>query len=358
MTQEKESAMDDIILSYFDGTISSDELVQLKYWISECSENREYFKALARIHKALSIAANTEGFDAKAAFTKISNKYPDLKSSYTNRHFRQIYFTIAKVAAIIIFGFLLGYAYNNIINSTGSINHGELSKSEFTVPLGSKSKVLLPDGTEVWLNAGSSLNYYSDFGSKRRDVFLSGEGYFKVAKMKKPFIVHAGGLTVKALGTEFNVKAYADEFVTQAILVHGSIAVDKIAPNNEKTGDEKGGVILVPGQQVVYHRPTTAPAESILAEKLEVRDINPQSAISWKEKCWIIEKEELQSLAIKLERKYEIKIVISGNDLKKFKFTGVLKNESIEQVLIALSLSAPIKYKFIKGIVYLSDSKY
>lgn len=357
MTQEKERAMDDLIISYFDETISPDELTQLKDWISESSENRAYFKALAKIHKASSIAANIEGFDAKAAFIRISNKYPDLKPTNTNKHFRQIYFTVAKVAAIIIFGFILGYAFDHVIHSSEAVNRGVLSKSEFTVPLGSKSKVLLPDGTEVWLNAGSALNYYSNFGSKRRDVFLSGEGYFKVAKMKKPFIVHAGGLTVKALGTEFNVKAYADESITQAILVHGSIAVDKIAPNNEKTRDEKEGVILVPGQQVVYHRSATASAESILAEKLEVRDINPQSAISWKEKCWIIEREELQSLAVKLERKYEIKVVIMGNDLKKFKFTGILKNESIEQVLIALRLSAPIKYKFIKGTVYLSDSK-
>ena len=153
------------------------------------------------------------------------------------------------------------------------------------------------------------------------------------------------------------MKAYADEGITQAILVHGSIAVDKIIPNNDKSTDQKAGVILEPGQQVIYHRPTTASAESILAEKMVVSNINPQSAISWKEKCWIIEKEELQSLAVKLERKYEIKIVFIDNDLKKFKFTGVLKNESIEQVLIALRLSAPIKYKFIKGIVYLSDSK-
>ena len=200
MTQEKENAMDAIILSYFDGTISSDEVVQLKNWISESPENHTYFKSLVKLHKASTIAANIEGFDANAAFTRISKKHPELKTVNTKKHLRQIYYTIAKVAAILIIGFTLGYAFTHIINRSTETNLAGLSKSEFTVPLGSKSKVLLPDGTEVWLNAGSSLNYYADFGSKRRDVYLSGEGYFHVAKQKKPFIVHAGSLTIKALG--------------------------------------------------------------------------------------------------------------------------------------------------------------
>jgi transmembrane sensor len=357
MTKEEANPMDDIILSFFDETISSEELEQLRFWISDSPKNKEYFKKLVRIHKATNSALNVEKINAKTAFTKISDKYPDLKSSSSNRKFRRIYFTIGKIAAILIFGFFLGFVFRNSISSPGSKKHQDLSKCEFTVPLGSKSKVLLPDGTEVWLNAGSSFNYYSDFGLKKRDVFLSGEGYFKVAKNKKPFIVHASGLTVKALGTEFNVKAYADEKVTEAILVHGSIAVDKIIRNEEESSTDKNGIILIPGQKVIYYRPTSASSESATSGKMEVSNINPLSAISWKEKCWIIEKEELQSLAIKLERKYEVKIAIKGNDLKKFKFTGVLKNESIEQVLIALSLSAPIKYKFIKGTVYLFDSK-
>jgi ferric-dicitrate binding protein FerR (iron transport regulator) len=356
MTQQEEKPIDNIIISYFEGTISSEELGQLRYWISENSNNRDYFKKLVQIHKASDIAFNTEEFDAKEAFKKISKQYPELKSSNTNNYIRQIRFSIGKVAAILVLGFLLGYGVNNIIGSSLLKGHHALSKSAITVPLGSKSKISLPDGTEVWLNAGSSLNYYSDYCITKRDVYLIGEGYFKVAKMKKPFIVHATGLAIKALGTEFNVKAYPDEKVTEAILVHGSIAVDKFIKKDIKSPVNETGVVLIPGQKVVYYRPTSLPSDSLLSGKMEVSNVNPLSAISWKEKCWIIEKEELQSLVIKLERKYDVKIIITNNDLKRFKFTGVLKNESIEQVLRALCLSAPIRFKFIKSTVYLSDS--
>ncbi len=355
MTLKEEKPIDNVILSYFDETISPEELEQLRCWISDSSNNREYFKKLVQIHKASSIAFNAEEFDAKTAFKKISKKYPELKSSKTNNHIKQICFRIGKIAAILVLGILLGYGGKSI-NSSWSKKNNTLSKSVITVPLGSKSKVSLPDGTEVWLNAGSSLNYYSDYGINKRDVFLIGEGYFKVTKMKVPFIVHTTGLAIKALGTEFNVKAYPDEKVTEAILVHGSIAVDKMVKNDEKYSVDETSVVLVSGQKVVYHRSTSASSDSFLSGKMEVSNINPLSAISWKEKCWIIEKEELQSLIIKLERKYDVKIIITSKDLKKFKFTGVLKNESIEQVLKALSLSAPIKFRFIKGTVYLSDN--
>ena len=143
---------------------------------------------------------------------------------------------LSRYAAIFILGILLttitSYLYRNYFDSNYTVQ-------TIKVPYGAKSTIHLTDGSEVILNAGSKLEYTSLFGRNAREVSLEGEAYFTVTKNpKKPFIVKTSGLTVKAYGTEFNVKAYPEDEIIQATLIKGHIGVQKTISANNKNSRE------------------------------------------------------------------------------------------------------------------------
>src|SRR5699024_2281168 len=129
-----------------------------------------------------------------------------------------------------------------------------------TTKAGSKTKIMLPDGTKVWLNADSKLTYPNDFQHiPKREVTLVGEAYFKVKHdAEHPFVIHTKGLTVRDIGTEFNLKAYPDDENSSLSLIEGSVSVSLI---NDKDKD----LILKPGEKVVYH--TTPKTKEPIAGK-------------------------------------------------------------------------------------------
>ena len=108
-----------------------------------------------------------------------------------------------------------------------------MNYTEIKVPLGAISEIILPDSSQVMLNAGSTIRFRSDYNSNNRDIQLQGEGYFKVAKNENlPLIVNTGNLKIKAVGTEFNVKAYPDEGIIETTLVSGIVEISKEGQDN------------------------------------------------------------------------------------------------------------------------------
>ncbi|NJK96971.1 MAG: FecR domain-containing protein [Bacteroidales bacterium] len=134
--------------------------------------------------------------------------------------------------------------------------------------MGSKSSIRLPDGTEVVLNAGSKLTYDFSYGITSREVSLIGEGYFKVAKQKNsPFIVKTAKAHIKALGTEFNVKAYPEENEVEAILVEGTIQVNKFDLKKRRIELSDSGIILKPGQKILISDKDYSPKSKDQSQK-------------------------------------------------------------------------------------------
>jgi len=213
---------------------------------------------------------------------------------------------------------------------------------------------VLPDGSTVWLNAGSRIKYRNDFNKNNREIQLSGEGYFKVTRNADlPFRVIAGDLSIMAIGTEFNVKSYDDEDIIETTLVEGKIAIHQ----DQK---QKKSIYLEPHQKAIYMKYdknlTVTDMRLVVENKHEelklkkgiiyiAEKIDPEPTVAWKENRLIIKGEELNSLAIKLERKYDVKFVFGSESLKQFRFTGTLENETLTQVLDVIKLSAPIEYK-------------
>ncbi|HEX3010080.1 MAG TPA: FecR domain-containing protein [Bacteroidales bacterium] len=230
-------------------------------------------------------------------------------------------------------------------------------------PKGAKTFLTLDDGSKIWLNAGSKLQYNKTYNSKDRNVTLEGEAFFQVSKNKHlPFKVLAQGVEVKALGTSFNVNAYPEDGYVQTTLVEGSVVVSSI-----KDGSKEPPVILKPSQSVtVYTREIENKREKIADTmmvaktpgKIDIRkNVDVKKFISWKEKRWVFEREYISNLTSKLERRYDVKIIVLDEELNNYKISGILEDETLDQILSAIRLTVPMDFKINGDTVQLSLNK-
>jgi len=237
--------------------------------------------------------------------------------------------------------------------------------NEISVPLGSKTVVLLGDGTKIWLNSGSSLKYPSKFSGKTREVILTGEAFFDVKKnARKPFIVKTSSLSIKVLGTTFNVKSYPEEGTIETTLVNGAVTITKntdinfnavvhLKPNQRATYiKEEGKLILADVEKkIVKDEPIVEIGQKrkekmILSENI---DIVPFTA--WKDDKLVFKNECFESLCTKLERWYNVKISIDDPELKKYHYTGILQKETINDVIEIIRLTMPFQYEVNHSVI-------
>jgi transmembrane sensor len=209
---------------------------------------------------------------------------------------------------------------------------------DFSVAMATDQKVfkVLDDGTKVWLNKKSSVSYNKAFGQGKREIFLEGEAYFDVVKNQSvPLFIHAGNIDIEVKGTAFNVNAYKENPEIKVSLVRGSIQVtDKL--NN------KDQVLLRPNQKLIF---STSPQKG--NQKFLIMSMAPNSLLQelrWTSDTLTFQKEKLKELALRMEKKYDLKIVIQSEQLKEKRFSGAFINETIQQALEALKLSYPLTY--------------
>ncbi|MBZ5857803.1 FecR family protein [Flavihumibacter profundi] len=234
--------------------------------------------------------------------------------------------------------------------------------NEVSTRNGSKSKITLPDGSQVWLNSGSKLTYSKEFGSVLREVTLTGEAFFDVVKNPaKPFLIHARNINIRVVGTAFNVKSYPGDKTTETSLIRGII---EVRINNRP----KEKIILKPNEKLVV-AVDDKPLEKTLKPRLAAVHKTPQVVIdsisympvdstvietSWMEGKLIFRDESFQELALKMERWYGVTFQFSDNRLDQLRFTGVFQDETLQQALRALKITAPFSYKIDKGKVIIS----
>lgn len=251
---------------------------------------------------------------------------------------------ISRIAAVLVLTFILGALSFYFLGKSFKTTAERSYYSEIKVPLGAKSMIVLPDSSVVWLNAGSEIRYSTDFNKKNRDISLQGEGYFKVAKNKHlPFIVDAFGFTVKAVGTEFNVEAYAEDRTIKTILVKGKVKLD------HETKSIVGDVFMNPNSKAVFYKNANDPDVRNGKPRLLIEtNIDPLPLISWKDNRYIFKSEPLQNLAIKLGRKYNFKFIFETDEIRNYRFSGILKDETLQQVMDVIKQTSPITYE-IRG---------
>ena len=232
--------------------------------------------------------------------------------------------------------------------------------------LGSRRSLLLPDGTHVWLNAGSRIHYDSDMLKKdARIITLSGEAFFDVARDKdRPFIIHTSKIAIRVLGTAFNVKAYPLDRVTETTLMGGSIELTINSKPYQK-------IILKPKEKFALIDETRDSLRSRPArpetsnhsnrEKLVVQDVVPVEVedkeyvkeVSWIDDNFVFQNETLEELAPKMERWFNVHIHVDNARVGNLHYSGIFHKETIGQALRALQLIRPFNFKITDNHVFI-----
>ncbi|KQC01332.1 FecR family protein [Pedobacter sp. Hv1] len=250
------------------------------------------------------------------------------------------YTTWLKVAAVLVLLIGAGVLGNHLLNRNAEQNFITL------VATNEKTFKLLADGTKIWLNKKSTLRYNKTFGKQQREIFLEGEAYFDVAKNKEvPLFIHAGNIDIEVKGTAFNVNAYQGNPNIQVALIRGSIQVTNRL-------DQKHQVLLQPNQKLIFSKLSSK------NDQFAVLPIAPELLLKetkWTSDTLTFQKEKLKDLALRLEKKYDLKIEVKSELLKEKRFSGTFTNETIQQALEALKLSYPLTYTISNKLVVIKD---
>ena len=363
------NSIEDKIVSILSGEASQEEIAEVRRWLAESADNRKLYNDYLFIWNISGVIGRKDGYRTEAAWTSLdkqmtAQRHPALYALSWKKAMM-----VAAVAGIV---FLAGMRVSRFTGKPADEQH-MLTYAEHTSPYGSKSKVKLPDGSQVWLNAGSTLRYSSDYNTNRREVYLEGEGYFDVTRNEKtPFWVQTSTITVKVLGTAFNVKAYPEESFVETIVERGAVQlIDPLSKSKEMTvlrAHQKA--VVEKGSQPEVEPEAEAPEQEVKPEEgvkpssyipiaaVKVNsEVRTEAYTSWKDTRWVIEREKLSTFAVKLERRYNVRFVFADDDLKDYVFSGKFEDETLDQLLEVLKLSAPILYRVKQNTVYLSRNK-
>jgi transmembrane sensor len=332
-----------LLTRYITGQLTDTERQEVKYWIGLHPENELYFIELYEAWQNM-LYLKPEAINEEKAHQLFLNKIsPEKKSVKPVRWLR-----VAAVFFCLILSSLLIIMYHYSTN--------DRNKHQVMTRNGSVKKVLLSDGTIVWLNAGSTLKYDADFGKTNRTVYLEGEAFFDIGHNNKtvPFLVITQNYTIRDIGTKFNLKAYPGDPFFETTVVKGEVAIE----GNFDSGQHDVNRIYVKPQQVlkVYYHPekddhnekqliASAPraynevqVSQIDSAKIEVYD-------GWKDNLLVFDGSTLGEIARVLERRYDVKIGIDSRELQNIRYSGSFKNvPDIDKVLHIIKQNTPISY--------------
>lgn len=313
-----ESNIENLIIRYLSSEISDDENKELSDWINQSSHNKSDFIVIKDIWDSSRKISDRADEQLAIFYKRQYLKSRDSRMVFIKR-------TIS-VAAILLLALIIG----NLVPKTTNTSTDSLQV--FSVPLGSRSKVILADGTEVNLNSGSELTISDSFSSSNRTATLSGEAFFNVkTDPKHPFIVRTENFDIKVTGTQFNVCAYKEDKQSTTTLAEGKIEL-QIQNSNRVVNVNPGEKFSLDNTQQDY--------------SLAIADVEQETA--WKNNEFIFKKIRLIDLTKRLERWYDVKLTFSDDRLASFSYSGRFKNqETIWQILDALKLTSPIDYKRI-----------
>ena len=276
----------ELLFRFFNKETTLEEEKKIRLWIDECDEHRREFFRERQLFDAILLHGDPSYEKSRPRF-------------YIPWH--KVVATLSGIAAIVIL---------TIITTTYFLQQSFRDEvmNTVTVPQGQRVHLTLSDGTKVWLNAKTKMEYPQSFKvSDQRIVKVDGEAYFEVAEdAAHPFIVETAGVKIKVLGTGFNVMAYPGDAESAVTLVHGKVGIQT----------DRQQLVLQPDEQYVYQSET---------HRGTVRQVDATQYISWKEGILNFDKMPLDELARKLSRWYDVEFFFTSEQLKQLKFSGAFK---------------------------------
>jgi len=320
----------DIISSVMNGNPTSEEKETFDAWMNESPKNRKFYDAIMS-------APQNEHFtnqDKKRIYLKVQTS---IQQNTLRKRRLVIYSVAASIVALLTLSIFQLFLKNDTRHSV---------YQEAYTPYGVRSKIVLADGTIVQMNSGSTLKYPLTFEGATREVVLEGEAYFEVAKNTEiPFIVNAGNLQIKVLGTKFNVRNFETDPIIETTLLEGTVAVYKKGAQNYE--DQS---ILKPNELIAYEKIT-----GILKKK----KIDGALMTLWKDGKYFFYNETFSVIASKLQRSFNVNVKIESPNLKNEGFSGLFdKNRNIYQILDAMKKHRNFDYKTRNDTIVIYQKSY
>lgn len=319
---DKEKDIGNKIVDYLLVGTAGELTEPLKDWSRLSDENSSQIADYKKIWDSSLGVAEAQSYDKGKAWGIVDINIQRRKSRQSKLK-NAMYASIGMAASLIL---VLAFAfYTEMFSSTSD-------KVQFSTENGSRSTVVLPDGSQLKLNAGTEIRYQYNKITRKRELFFSGEAFFDVAHSKTPFILKTrGGMNLEVLGTKFNVSAYPENRNVKTTLVEGSILL------SNEAGDK---LLLKPDQVAQFNNKT---------KNLKYIDIGKERMLGWIENKIVLDHTSLLELKYKLERLYGVEIELTPATIgKEISYTGVFAEETITDVLGALEKVSSINYS-IKG---------
>lgn len=320
----------DYIRDYLDGKLSLEEKRDFFLWINLSRKRKELYFQIKSMYEAKhnqSLSVDTEkGW---------SRLVDEVEKHENRRNISRTLLKVASYAAIFLAALLISNlpsVFRHTKNQTARYEMGDPLKAD---------KITLPDGTIIYVGKKTTVYYNTDYGIKNRTVYLNGEAYFEVAKQKNcPFLVKSGTQSIEALGTRFNVIAYAADTLMQTTLLEGSV---RLTMENIQTA-----YYLRPNQQLTYIPKS---------QQVSIANVNGRQATEWVTGYFHFNGEKLEIILNRLNRVYDMNFIVQSEKLKEYTFSGTFyKGQSVKDILDIIGYTLPLSYTIKDNNVYLNLS--
>lgn len=314
-----------LLPGYLSGELSDKDRVMIDDWRSESRENEAFYFESLKVWEAMILLNEMEQFNSFDALRKVNAKIVQPNSSGW-------WIIIQRAAAILLLPLLVYSGYLTIQNQTINNSQEQVMMQTISSRQGMVTQFALADGTKVWLNSASKLEFPTRFTGSKREVILKGEAFFEVTRNEKqPFRVNANELKVEVLGTSFNVVSFEDDTQSEVVLVTGKVA---LSSENGKIVKEYS--TMIPGQRAIYQKE----AQKVITEEVDV-----EKYIAWRDGNLIFRDDSMEDVVKRLSRWFNVEITINDPEINNYIYKATFRNENLVQVLNLLKLSAPIDYR-------------
>ena len=328
--------IDILIGKVISGNATSEEIAQLETWKAESPDNVKIY------NNSIDVWENSKSWISDEDFRNDKQWVDDGIKLDLTRKVRKIQreSVFYKIAAILAFPMALAISFYYFSSHEKSADQIQ-QICEIISPKGHIAKCILPDGTEVWVNTGSTITYdAATFNHETREIKLSGEAYFDVAKnIEKPFLVYTNMASIKVTGTSFNVKSYPEGDVFETVLSEGSI---EMKPNSSAHQT----VQLGPGERAIF---------DINKKGISIEKVDSEIFSAWRNGEILFKDATLNDLLKELERIYNIRFQLKDKQLGEFRFRGMFSyNNNLIDALEKIKRTSGIGYYIENKEVWLS----
>ncbi len=298
-------------------------------WIAEHAEKRELIIQASNWIKRFNYGNEVELSDKAYVeiFENVVRKEPKKEHNHgvAKKSIKTWLLSFRQVAAFLILGLIVGWLWMDWSYSDRLPEKVEASIEMInrSTPLGAKSTFLLEDGSKIFLNAGSEIQFPKAFSKKERKVNLKGEAFFEIMEEERPFIVSTDQVEVRVLGTSFNVKEYSEGKLSVA-LVSGKVRI------NDRNGNQ---LMLAPNEMMTFNQ----------QGEFFKSGFDPMEVAGWKDKMLVFKNSSIYQVKEKLEAWYGVKVNLRGIYPKDWAYSGIYKDESLENVLQGISKTSSIQ---------------